>query len=46
LQQGSVEEKRQATRILQSVVYRDTEIMTVLKALAYATDERMRSEAA
>ena len=46
LQQGSIEEKRQATRILQSVVYRDTEVMAILKTLAHATDERTRSEAA
>ena len=46
LQQGSVEEKRQAARNLQSVVFRDTEIMAVLKALARATDEGTRSGAA
>jgi hypothetical protein len=46
LQQGSIEEKRQATRILQSVVFRDTEIMAVLKALARATNEGMCSEVA
>ena len=46
LQQADIEEKRQATHILQSVVYRDTEIMALLKTLAHATDERIRSEVA
>ena len=46
LQQGGVEEKRRATRILQSVVYCDTEMMAILKTLAHATDEGTRSGAA
>ena len=46
MQQGGIEEKRQATRILQSVVYRDTEMMAILKTLAHATDERICSGAA
>jgi hypothetical protein len=46
LQQGGAEEKRQATHILQSVVYRDNEMVAALKVLAHASDEGVRSGAA
>jgi hypothetical protein len=46
LRHGGAEEKRQATRILQSVVYRDDETLAALQALLRDTDERVRAGAA
>ena len=45
LHQGGTAEKQQATHILQSVAYRDNEIVAALKALANTTDEAVRTGA-
>jgi hypothetical protein len=46
LQHAPMQEKRQALRILQSVVYRDNEIVIVLKTLVRDTDETVQAGAA
>ena len=46
LQHAPVQEKRQALRILQNVVYQDNEIMTVLETLTHDTDETVQTRAA
>ena len=45
LQQGGVEEHWQVTRILQSVVFQDDEIMSALQTLEHTTDEGLRTGA-
>jgi hypothetical protein len=46
LQQGRAHEKRQATRILQSIAYEDSEMVATLRALEHDTDEEVRRNAA
>lgn len=45
LQQGGIQEQRQAMHILQSVVYRDDEMLAALRTLASSTDDSVRSGA-
>ena len=46
LQQGGADEKRQAIRILQCVVYGDDEMVATLRTLEHDTDEDVRRSAA
>jgi len=46
LRDGGVEEKLQATRILQNIIYPDEEIVMALQALEYTADEGVRTGAA
>lgn len=45
LQQGVPDEKRQAASILQSIIYRDEEMVAALNALEQEPDEGVRAEA-